>query len=448
MQKEIEYLGERDKGHEMNIAIFGMGYVGCTMMGCLARLGHRIIGVDINDTKVTNINEGKPTVFEPGLSDLMLEGVQKKRISATINGQEAMEESDIVFLCVGTPNDADGKLNLNQLFRVVESVGLHLRNRKRHLVVAIRSTVSVGTNANIANYLEEVSGKKAGVDFGVVSNPEFLREGSAIDDYFAPPYSLIASECELSLNVMRELYSDIDSETIVAEVPAVELIKYVNNSFHALKVSFGNELGRICEALEVNSDALLSLFFRDEKLNISKTYLTPGPAYGGSCLPKDLKALSAEASFHSVKTPLLSAVSQSNEDHKEFLVDEIKRLGKKRIGFLGIAFKSGTDDIRNSPAVDMCRSLIKDGFEVGFYDEYVTPALKADRLIASTMESCGECYSTPSEMLQGSDVLVLVNPMLEYIDFLASSELALESKQVLSLHSLGENSLIDYSRII
>jgi GDP-mannose 6-dehydrogenase len=432
----------------MKIAIFGLGYVGCTMIACLARLGHRVIGVDINDTKVRRINEGKPTVFEPGLSDLLLEGVQQKRITATTNGQAAMEESDIIFLCVGTPNDVDGKLNLNQLFRVVESIGVHLRERKRHLVVAIRSTVSVGANSNITFYLEDVSGKKAGVDFGVVSNPEFLREGSAIEDYFSPPYSLIASECESSLDVMSELYVDIESETIVSEVRAAELIKYVNNSFHALKVSFGNELGRICEVLQVNTDELLSLFFRDEKLNISKTYLTPGPAYGGSCLPKDLKALLAEAAIHSVKTPVLSAVSQSNEYHKEFLVDEIKRLGKSKIGFLGIAFKSGTDDVRNSPAVDMCRLLLKDGFEVGFYDEYVTPALKSDRLIANSLEGCGVCYLTLDEILQSSDVLVLVNPMSEYIEFLIDNSLELEKKQVLSLHSLGERYSMDYTRII
>ena len=343
----------------MKIGIFGLGYVGTTCLGCLAKLNHNIIGVDIDTDKIRMVNEGKSTVKERKLNDLIFEGIQNKNIVATSDSQKAIESSNILMICVGTPNDDNGNLSMSSVFSVAKNIGNCLANVDRFVSIVIRSTVGIGINREIGLIISDLSGKVLNKDFCVVSNPEFMREGSSINDYLNPPFHLMASDCDEGINQLKKVYQDIDAEVIETGVETVELFKLINNSFHALKISFANEVGRIGSALDIDSQVLMGILCKDHTLNLSSAYLKPGLPYGGSCLPKDLNQLKRVAKDCGVKSPVISAIKRSNEFHRHYIMEKILSEGKQNIGFFGISFKAGTDDLRSSP-IPVWVSILED----------------------------------------------------------------------------------------
>ncbi len=353
----------------MRISIFGLGYVGCVGMGCMADMGHKIIGVDINEEKVDMINNGHATIEEKDIDELIKEGREQNKIEATTDPQHAVLNTEISFICVGTPNLPNGHLDLGAIKSVAKSIGSTLKNKNDYHIVVIRSTVTPGTNKKVSGIIEQASGKKNNEDFAVVSNPEFLREGSAVQDFFSPPYTLIASEDEKALTKMEKLYQDLDGEVLTSDVKIAEMMKLINNSFHALKVAFANEIGRLCNKMDVDSQQLMDIFSKDTVLNISPYYLKPGFAYGGSCLPKDLKALNLLSHDNYVENPILKSVKKSNNIHIQHAIDTITSLNKTKIAFLSITFKPGTDDLRFSPALEVVEHLLGKGYDIKVYDK-------------------------------------------------------------------------------
>ncbi len=355
----------------MNISIFGLGYVGCVGVGCLAELGHNVIGVDIDKNKVNLINEGKATIVENEIDELIQKNTETGRINATSNVEEAIKNSDVAIICVGTPNDANGHLNMKYIEKVAEEIGKELKNKNGFFTIAIRSTVMPGTNHKVRDIVAKASNRTPNNNFAVVSNPEFLREGIAVKDFFNPPYTVLASESEKAIDVMKKVYSGINADIKIVDIGTAELIKFVNNSFHALKVAFGNEIGRICKELNVDVFSLMDLFVSDTILNISPYYFRPGFAYGGSCLPKDLKALNTIAHDKYINTPILSSIENSNRNHIDFAYKMILAKGFRNIGFVGISFKSGTDDLRFSPTLELVERLLGKGYNVSVYDSNI-----------------------------------------------------------------------------
>ena len=355
----------------MKISIFGLGYVGCVSLGCLAQNGNQIIGVDVEPLKVDLINQGKPTIIEKDIDNIIAEQHSLGRIRATANVHEAVNETEISIICVGTPSGPEGHLNLDYIFKTAQQIGEVLKEKDGFHVVAIRSTVLPGTNMKVGAMIEEASGKKRNVDFSVVSNPEFLREGTAVADYYNPPYTVIGSDNEKAKEIMTEVYSQVGGSMEIVEIPVAELIKYINNSYHALKVVFGNEVGSVCKKLGIDSHEVMRLFCLDTKLNLSPYYFKPGFAYGGSCLPKDLKALKTLAHDSYIDVPVINSIEASNTRSKNALLELILRKGKMKVGVMGISFKAGTDDLRYSPIVDVIEKLIGKGYEVKVFDKNV-----------------------------------------------------------------------------
>ena len=355
----------------MKISVFGLGYVGCISVGCFADKGYSVTGVDIDQRKIDLINSGKPTIVEDGLDILLESGVKNRLIKATDSVKVAVENSDIAFICIGTPNSDQGHLDMLGINKVIKEISKQLVNKKSFFIIVIRSTVMPGTNLSIIKRIEKESGKINGSDFGVVSNPEFLREGSAIKDFYYPPFTIVASSSEKAIKKMENLFSFISSPFIRVDVEIAELIKFLNNSYHALKVSFANEIGRICKKIGVNSIELMNIFVKDDILNISPKYFRPGFSYGGSCLPKDLKALSTIAHDNYVNTPILDSISKSNREHNDFVYNLIKSYNKKKIGIYGLSFKPGTDDLRFSPSLNLSERLIGKGYQLTIFDENV-----------------------------------------------------------------------------
>ena len=355
----------------MNISIFGLGYVGCVGLGCLAQLGHRLIGVDPQPTKVDFVNRGQSTIIEEGISEIMAAQHAAGNLRATSSVTEAVAATEVSFICVGTPPTPHGHLDLTAIRKVAGEIGAALRKKDARHVIALRSTVLPGTRNEVEELIAAASGKVAGEHFAVVSNPEFLREGTSVKDFMHPAYTLIGSACPWATEVMRAVYGPLNAPFLVTEPRVAELMKYVCNSFHALKITFANEVGNICKQLGVDSHQLMDVFCQDTKLNVSKAYLKPGFAYGGSCLPKDLKALRTIAHDHYLQTPVLEAVERSNELQKELVFKRLVDFGVPRLGFLGLAFKSGTDDLRDSPILDVIERLLGKGFQVRIYDPHV-----------------------------------------------------------------------------
>lgn len=356
----------------MNISIFGLGYVGCVGIGCLASQGNKMIGVDVSDVKVDLINSGKPTIVEKDIEELIAKGYKDGKISATLDYKYAVKNSDISFICVGTPSAENGHLNLNYIYQTAKEIGEALKDKDAFHIVVIRSTVFPGTNAKISEIIENESGKHRNVDFAVVSNPEFLREGTAVNDYLNPPLTVLGSSCSKAIDVMKELYAPMNAPIEVVSIEVAEMIKYVNNSYHALKVVFANEVGQICKKLGIDSHEVMRIFCMDKQLNISPYYFKPGFAYGGSCLPKDLKGLKTLAHDLYLETPVLASIDESNQNHIQFAIKQIESTGKKKIGVLGLSFKAGTDDMRNSPIVNIIEYLYGKGYEIKIYDKNVS----------------------------------------------------------------------------
>ena len=370
----------------MKIAIFGLGYVGCVSTGCLAQNGYEVIGVDVSETKVKLINQGKPTIIEKDIDRIIAEQHRAGRISATTDFSRAVKDSDVSIICVGTPSTSTGHLNLNYVYEVAGQIGTALQEKGGFHVVMIRSTVLPGTNQKVGEIIAEQSGKLRNVDFAVVSNPEFLREGTAVEDYYNPPFTLIGTDSDNAARIARQIYSRVNGEFVHSGIAAAELIKYVNNSFHALKVTFGNEIGNICKQLDIDSHEVMRLFCLDKQLNISPYYFKPGFAYGGSCLPKDLKALKTIAHDLYLKSPVLEAIEPSNDNHISQAIKLVENGNARRIGVLGIAFKQGTDDLRYSPIINLIEHFNGKGQEIKLHDESVNAAL----LIGSNKEYLNE----------------------------------------------------------
>ena len=355
----------------MNISIFGLGYVGSVSLGCLAQNGHVVIGVDVDRNKVDLINRGESPIIEKGLHQIITEQRAKSMVSARTDGSSAAQETDVSLICVGTPSSRQGHLSLNAVFKAAEDIAAGIAKKPGFHLIVIRSTVLPGTNQKVGDVIEESTHKVRGKDFAVVSNPEFLREGTAIRDYINPPFTLIGTDDPLAIEMMKKVYKGLEAPIVLADIRVAELIKYINNSFHALKICFANEIGSICNKLNIDSHEVMEVFCRDTMLNIGPAYLKPGFAYGGSCLPKDLKALCTIAHDNYLKCPLLENIEASNENKKSEVLESILQFGKNRIGFLGLSFKEGTDDLRNSPIIDILEKLLGKGFDVRIYDEKI-----------------------------------------------------------------------------
>jgi GDP-mannose 6-dehydrogenase len=359
----------------VKISVFGLGYVGTVSAGCLTALGHEVIGVDVNPTKVNMVNAGKSPVIEANLDALIAEGAKTGRLSASGRAGEAIAASDLSLVCVGTPSDCNGNLSPVFVERVCQEIGQALANKEGYHVVVVRSTMLPGsTEERVIPILEGVSGCRAGQDFGVAFNPEFLREGTAVHDFYHPPYSVIGEYDDRGAGMVADLYADVDAPVLVVPLKVAEMVKYANNAFHALKIAFSNEIGNICKRQGVDSHQVMDIFCMDEKLNLSSCYLRPGFAFGGSCLPKDLRALLYHAHRLDLSTPVLEAILPSNELQVKRGFELIRRTGKKKIGVLGFSFKSGTDDLRESPLVELIETLLGKGYQVKLYDRNVSLA--------------------------------------------------------------------------
>ncbi|HYE15555.1 MAG TPA: UDP-glucose/GDP-mannose dehydrogenase family protein, partial [Pyrinomonadaceae bacterium] len=403
----------------MKLSIFGLGYVGCVSAACFAKEGHDVLGVDVNPLKVEIINSGRSPIVEAGVGELIGEMVREGRLRATTDTAEAVRESEISLVCVGTPSNANGSLDLTYVKRVCKEIGAALEAKAGRHTVVIRSTMLPGTiESVVVPTLEVYSGKKEGRDFGVCINPEFLREGSSLKDFYAPPFTLIGADDEDVAAQVRRLYGRIDAPVYVTPVKAAEMVKYACNCFHALKVSFANEIGNVCKGLGIDSHRVMEVFCQDTKLNLSPYYLKPGFAFGGSCLPKDLRALQYKAKELDVETPVLHAALQSNRLQVERAVSMVLATGSRRVGVLGFSFKAGTDDLRESPMVSLIETLIGKGMKLSVYDRDVSLA----RLFGANKEyiereiphisqlMCGSV----EEVLENSDVIVVGNKSEEF----------------------------------
>jgi len=359
----------------LKISVFGLGYVGTVSAGCLAQDGHEVIGVDPIRTKVDLINAGQSPIIEAEIGEIIAAAVKPGRLRATDSQDEAICQTELSFVCVGTPSQSNGNLDLTYIRRVCELIGKAIKNKLARHTVVIRSTILPGTMHQIViPTLEECSGKKAGVDFGVCNNPEFLREGSAVKDFNSPPKTVIGELDHASGELLTALYAKLDAPFIRTDLETSEMIKYVDNSWHALKIGFANEIGNLCKAFSIDAHEVMKIFCQDKKLNISSAYLTPGFAFGGSCLPKDLRALAYKAKMHDLQLPIMNAVLPSNELQVAKGLRLITENGHRRIGVLGFSFKAGTDDLRESPMIEVIERLIGKGYELRIFDKNVNLA--------------------------------------------------------------------------
>jgi GDP-mannose 6-dehydrogenase len=355
------------------VGVFGVGYVGSVMAACLASAGHDVTGVDTNAAKVESLNEGHCLIIEPGLEEIIAAEHQTGRLRATSNALEAVRNTDISFVCVGTPSLRAGKLDLTSVERVCEEIGAGLAATERWHTVVIRSTVLPGTIESVViPTLERTSGKKVQTDFAVCANPEFMREGTAVEDFFHPPVTVIGAPDSRWLVPLRDIYGFIPGRVFETSIRTAEMVKYACNAYHALKIDFANEIGSLSRELGIDPYEVMTVVCADTKLNISPAYLKPGFAFGGSCLPKDVGALVHYARHLDLTLPLLQSILPSNQAHIDRALESVLACGKKRVGLLGLSFKSGTDDLRESPALQLIKRLLGDGCQVLVYDRSVS----------------------------------------------------------------------------
>ncbi|NOX43438.1 MAG: nucleotide sugar dehydrogenase [Gammaproteobacteria bacterium] len=360
----------------MKISVFGLGYVGAVSAGCLAKQGHEVIGVDTYKPKVDSINKGLTPIIEKDIGEIIEENVKLGRLRATTDVQYAIQNTDISLFCVGTPSQENGSLDLKYVISVCEDIGIALKSKQGFHVVVARSTMLPGSMRSVViPTLEKFSGKVAGEDFGVCNNPEFLRESTAVYDYFNPPKTVIGQTDERSGDILASLYADMDAPLIKTKIEVAEMVKYTDNVWHALKVGFANEIGNISKELGVDGHAVMDIFCQDTKLNLSPYYMKPGFAFGGSCLPKDVRALTYKAKSLDLDVPILNSILRNNSAQVDRGINMIINGGKKKkIGVLGFAFKAGTDDLRESPVVEVIERLLGKGYDLRIYDKNVAIA--------------------------------------------------------------------------
>jgi GDP-mannose 6-dehydrogenase len=405
----------------MKVSVFGLGYVGSVSAAAFADQGHDVVGVDVVRDKVDAVNSGRSPIVEPGLGDLLARGVGSGRLRATTSTEDAVRSTDLSLVCVGTPSRRNGSLDLTYLTRVCDEIGHVLRDKDAYHVVVIRSTVLPGTtHGTVIPTLEAASGKKYGEGFGVSVNPEFLREGTAIRDFAHPPLTLVGHNHAADAMPTKALYQHIDAPLFGASIRVAEMIKYTSNSWHAVKVVFANEIGNLCKRLNVDSHEVMDIFCQDDKLNLSAYYLKPGFAFGGSCLPKDVRALQYRAREMDLEMPLIGSVLSSNHLQIQHAIDRVVDAGRKKVGLLGFSFKADTDDLRESPMVILAEALLGKGYELRIYDRNVSVA----RLVGANKQYINEqiphlsrhlCESI-DEVIEQSDVIVIGNPSPEFSD--------------------------------
>jgi GDP-mannose 6-dehydrogenase len=396
----------------MNVSIFGLGYVGCVTAACLARDGHHVVGVDVNLDKVAMINAGSSPIIEPGLADLIGRVVHQRRLSATDSAEAGLAQADVALICVGTPDLGHGQPDYDGLARVASSIGAACESRVRPLTVVLRSTVLPGTTERVlARVLSECSRDGRMVEpLRIAVNPEFMREGSSIEDFDRPPFVLVGCDDPDTAMQLRQLYMAVSAPFLQTSVRTAEMVKYVCNAFHALKITFANEIADLCDALGADPQDVMRVFRQDRKLNIAPAYLKPGFAFGGSCLPKDVRALLCSGRIYDVSTPVLMAVVQSNKAQITRGVEAVLHTRKKKIGVVGLAFKPNTDDLRESPMVTLVETLIGKGCDVRIYDPNVVMARLKGANRAYIEQEIPHVSSllcdTPECVVEHADVLV------------------------------------------
>ena len=398
----------------LSVSIFGLGYVGSVSAACFASMGHKVIGVDLSRAKVEMLDSGRTPIIEARMSELVAEANQAGRLRATTDATDAVLNSEVSFVCVGTPSLKNGKLDLSHIENVAREIGAAIRQKKSPHVFVLRSTVLPGTTETIVlPILEKESGKKCGQDFTVCYNPEFMREGSAVADFLNPPYTILGASDTNHLAPLRELYKNVPATLYETAIPVAEMVKYFSNCYHALKVGFANEMGTMCKHLGVDAQAVTKIFTSDTKLNISPAYLSPGFAFGGSCLPKDLRAITYRAKELDLKLPVLESLMPSNAEHVDRAVDMVMSTGKKKIAQLGLSFKAGTDDLRESPQVQLIKRLMGEGLEVRVWDEDVSLGRLAGanrQYIEEVIPHIGSVLSADLEIVMCSaEVVILGN---------------------------------------
>ncbi|MGH7729799.1 MAG: nucleotide sugar dehydrogenase [Candidatus Eiseniibacteriota bacterium] len=398
----------------MRVVVVGLGYVGSVCSACLASRGHTVVGVDTSEHKVDQIARGSSPIVETGLAALIGEARAAGRLTATTRIAEAMPGAEIVLVCVGTPSAADGSLDLSHVGRATAEVGEALALSRTFTTVVMRSTMLPGSvEGELVPTLEQASGRRAGADFGVAYNPEFLREGSAIADFFGAGYTVVGAADARSADALRRLYDGVGGELLVTPIRTAEMLKYVNNAFHALKVSFANEVGRVCKREGIDSHEVMALFCRDTRLNLGPNYLQPGFAFGGSCLPKDLRALNQRARRHDLDLPVIASILRSNDQHVDEAIRLVERLRKKHLGFLGLSFKAETDDLRESPILRVIGALVGKGHSVLLHD----PNVHMERVLGANRRFVEDevpylperLRASVEEVVSGSEVIVVAN---------------------------------------
>lgn len=425
----------------MKISVFGLGYVGSVSAACLAELGHQVIGVDVNRTKIDMINAGQSPAIEKDIDNLILENVQSGRLKALEDVNLAVNETEISLVCVGTPSAGNGSLDLSFVERVCYEIGRVLAHKSGYHTIVIRSTMLPGsTEARMIPILEQSSGRRCGIDFGVVFNPEFLREGTSVHDFNHPPFTVIGNNDDRGGSIAARIYDQIEAPLLLVPFKVAEMVKYTNNAFHALKVTFANEIGNICKQQGIDSHQVMDIFCIDKKLNLSPYYLKPGFAFGGSCLPKDIRALLYHTHHLDLSVPVLEAILPSNERQIRQGYGLIRATGCKKVGILGFSFKAGTDDLRESPIVELIELLIGKGYRIKIYDRNVSLA----RLYGANREYIERTIphistlmcSTMEEVINDCEVVVIGNKSDEFANV---PELIQNNQSIIDLVRIFDN---------
>jgi GDP-mannose 6-dehydrogenase len=425
----------------MKISVFGLGYVGSVTGACLAELGHDVIGADVNPLKVGFINQGQSPIVEIDIDEIVRKVVRSGKFKATEDVTAAVLATDLALVCVGTPSRSNGSLELDAIKRVSQQIGRALRTRRGYFVVVIRSTVLPGTVEDVViPILERESGKAAGRGFGVCMNPEFLREGSSVHDFYHPPKHVVGQIDQKSGDLLLQAYEGVEAQVFRVPVKIAEMVKYCDNSFHALKVAYANELGGLCREYGIDSHQVMDIFCSDKKLNISPAYLKPGFAFGGSCLPKDVRALTSETKRLDLDSPIINSILASNKAQIAKVIKILMAYKGRTIGFLGLSFKGGTDDLRESPIVEVIETLLGKGFKVRIYDKYVSIArlMGANKAyIEKEIPHLAELIEEDIQKLAaGADVLVIANQSEEYAGLVKKLD---RSKTVIDLVRIADD---------